>query len=59
MEGGPESQTQGHVAAGHRTGTGDPQVHRQELSEGRWSSETALTDDADFVNIRYHGNITE
>ena len=59
MESGLESPAQGHVDAGNRTGAGDPQVHHQELSGGRRTSETALADGSHFVNIGYYGNIVD
>ena len=59
MAGGPESPAQGHVAAGHRTGVGHPQVHRQELSGGRRSSRMEAADGAQSVDIGYHGSVTE
>ena len=59
MESGPESQAQGHVAAGNRTGVGDPQVHHQEISGGRRTSEATLADGSYVANIGYYDNVIE
>ena len=59
LEVGPESPTQGHVAAGNRTGVGNPQGHRQELSGGRKPSKPEAADGAQSADIRYHDGVTE
>ena len=54
-----KARAQGHVVAGHRTGAGDPQVHHQEISGGRRTSEAAFADGSHVANIGYYGNVIE
>ena len=59
MEGDSESHAQGNVAAGDRTGVGDPQSHHQAIHGCRRSSRAAVPACSHCANIRYSGAITK